>query len=343
MTLTDDVLYVSNIDRVQAFEPESGELLWTWFPGDEPSTSTGFYAAPVVDLERGFLMVAGFDNQTAYALRLGESPEDLPALVWSFPGAGEEEGANGQYVSAGALAGSLFLVGNGDGSLYALSLENGSLVWSFPTEDRIWSTPLVVDDVVYVTSLDKHIYALNLSDGSLIWRTPTRGAIAASPVLVDGSLWFGDFGDRIYQVDPDSGAILWTFEGGEDWFWATPAVDGDRLYFADVRGGVYAFDAGARELLWQTELDAVFHGRPALGPEGEVLFVPAYKSGRIHPLATSDGHALQWQQPTDPGRLPSSLVADGERVYARPILVEPWVQAFDQDNGQLVWEYAPED
>ncbi len=224
------ILYAANGAQVQAFESRSGESLWT-FPA-EPDAKNKFYSIPVMDAERNLLLVAGFKDKTVYALRLGDSSDQTPGLAWAFSDAG------GQYVGPGTIAGDLFLIGNGDGQLYAINLADGSLAWSFATRDRIWTTPLVIDETVYVASSDHHLYALTVSDGVEQWQLETKGALASSPVWVAGHIWLGDFGDQIYQIDPQSGAVVWTFEGGENWFWANPLVLESTIYFADVGGKV---------------------------------------------------------------------------------------------------------
>ena len=339
LVVADGTLYVADAGQVQSFEAETGRLLWS--SPAKADSKIGFYATPILDEERGQLLVAGFKDQKIYALRLDDSPEEAPYLVWTFPGPQAGGGAKGQYVGSGAVAGDLFLIGNGDGVLYALNLADGTLAWSFSTGDRVWATPLVVEDTVYVASLDHHLYALNLADGTEHWASAeTRGALAASPVLVDGALWIGDFGDRIYQIAPQTGEILWTFEEGEDWFWATPVVNGDQIYFSDVRGNVFAFDATSRALLWKTHLDDVLRGRAVLSPAGDALYLPGYKRGLIYALDTASGDKLPWGEvPLNPGRLPGDLVVDAERLYAMPVMASEHIKAFDIANGKLLWQY----
>ncbi|MCD4738708.1 MAG: PQQ-binding-like beta-propeller repeat protein [Anaerolineae bacterium] len=333
LLVQEEILYVANVDQVQAFDSQSGESLWA-FPA-EPDAKSGFYSTPVLDEERGLLLVAGFNDQTVYALRLGDSHDQTPGLAWEF------SDAEGQYVGAGTIAGDLFLIGNGDGKLYAINLADGSLVWSFATQDRIWATPLVVDELVYVASLDHHCYALSLKSGAEQWQLETAGAIAASPVLAGGHIWLGDFGDQLYQVDPQSGEVVWIFEDGESWFWATPLVSESTIYFADVGGEVFAFDIASQELLWSTATDAIFRGQGVFSTDGEqLILLPAHERGLIYALDAETGDNLPWGKVLEnPGHLPGNLVTDGERVYAAPIMISTRVQAFEISNGKELWQY----
>ena len=338
MTLVDGTLYVSLVDRLQAFDAETGTVLWAY--PTEPDTEIGFYAAPVVDEERGLMFAAGFSDQKIHAFRLAEIPENLPTPIWTFPAEGASGGARGQYVGSGTITQNLFIIGNGDGLIYALNLEDGSLAWSFATGDRIWAEPRVIDDTVYVASLDDHLYALSLEDGSERWRLETRGALAGSPRLVNGNIWIGDFGDQVYEIDPETGDVLWTFAGGVDWFWATPTVAEEIIFFSDVRGNVYALDTVSHELLWQEKVANVIRGQSVLNADGSVLLVPGHEQGVIYALDAETGEEVPWGiVPERPGRLPGNLVSDAERVYAAPIMISTRVQAFDIEDGKLVWQY----
>lgn len=357
--VVDGVLYAADVDHVRAFDAETGDVFWSWAPGTRPNAmETGFYATPTYDAERNLLLVAGFHGRKVYALQLTSNVQAVPGVAWVYPqdnGNGvpiigpllqavglqpDAGGAKGQYVAGGAIGGELFVIGNGDGNVYALNLANGALVWQFSTQERVWTTPTIIGDTVYVASMDHTLYALNLADGALKWEFAARGAMGGAPVLADGGLWIGDFGDRVYRLDPATGQVLWTYEG-EDWFWATGVLDAGRIFFADVRGNVFAFDTRNPALLWRQRIEEeVFRGRGVLSADGERLYLPGYKSGAIHVLEAATGSALPRIVLSDrPGRLPGDLKTDGERIYVMPILTEARLQTLDAKSGKLLWQY----
>src|SRR3972149_7524399 len=47
------------------------------------------------------------------------------------------------------------------------------LLWHFQTGDDIYSSPTVVDGLVYVGSMDGHVYALDAATGQEHWRFET--------------------------------------------------------------------------------------------------------------------------------------------------------------------------
>lgn len=333
-----DTIYAANLERVQAFNAETGKLLWS-FPEETEKEQQLFYSTPVLAEEYGdygLLMVAGYKDKTVYALPLGESPAERPDdPLWTFAQ------ATGQYVGSGTVADGKFIIGNGDGYVYALNLDDGSLAWKFPTEDRVWATPVAVEDTIYIASLDHHVYAVDVATGVERWQVQTDGAVSATPVYIDGALWVGDFTSTLYQIDLATEQIVWTHTAN-DWLWASPIADGTKLYFADVGGYVYGLDTETYEMLWgvPAEIDDIIHSRPALNADGSLLYVAGYKKGVIHALDAETGVEMNWGTVArNPGRLPGDLVADEMHLYAMPILVDERIQALELATGKIVWNY----
>jgi eukaryotic-like serine/threonine-protein kinase len=334
LTAVDGTLYAANLGQVEALNAETGKLYWS-FPAAPDKDVGPFYSTPVLvdDVgDHGLLLVAGYRDHTVYALALGASPAERPDELWRFAD------ARGQFVGTGTVAEGLFLIGNGDGRVYALRLADGTKVWEFATRDRVWATPVVIGNTVYIASMDHHLYAVDLATGTEAWRIKAEGAITATPLYANGSLWFGDFASTLYRVDLDTREASWTLDVA-DWIWTTPVRDEDLLYFADVGGNVYALDTRSLTLRWSTSIDDAVRGRPALNSDGNLLFVAGFEKGRVHAIETSTGDLRQsWgAEPQNPGRLPGDLVADGERLYTMPILVDERVQAFALTSGELLW------
>ncbi len=110
---------------------------------------------------------------------------------------------------------SLIIFGSWDGSIYALEADSGALRFSFKTEMPVFSTPLVVGNLVYAASLDKNLYALSLDRGEVVWTFLTHGRIFSSPVLALDSLWIGSNDGRLYELAPENGEPRSFFQATE--------------------------------------------------------------------------------------------------------------------------------
>ena len=343
LMLHEGVVYAANLETIVALDAESGNLLWS-YPAEGTEDMGPFYTEPVLvepseQYPNGLLIVAGFKDQNVYGLVLDAEASQSPKEAWRF------EGAGGQYVGNGALIDDTYIIGNGDGKVYALSVEDGTEQWSLQTDDRVWARPVAIDDTVYIASLDHNLYAVDVQSGALEWQRKLEGAVAATPVVVNEALWVGDFTSQLYKINPTSGEILWQESYG-DWLWATPLVDGARLYFANVGGQVYAFDTESETMLWDKPVligeGEAISAQPALSANGNLLFVAAYERGEIHAIDVQDGDLLKWGSALEnPGRLPGDLVTDDERLYTMPILIQDRVRAFDLEVGSMIWSYPP--
>ncbi len=239
------------------------------FPAQGEKPLEGIYGTPAVD--NGMVFFGGYDGRF-YAL-------DASTLnkKWQYPA---DESQVGGIVGGSVVAGDLVLFGSSDGYITALQKSNGLLVWRYKTKGMVWSTPTVVDQTVYVGSLDHNVYALSLADGTPRWAAPFRadGAVVTSPLVADGKVFFGSFDRSFYAVDASTGTQVWRFQGTA-WFWSTPVTDGKRVYAADMTGKLYALDMASGAQKWGFNL------------EHPVLSTPALVGNNL--VVTSDGGLVQ--------------------------------------------------
>jgi outer membrane protein assembly factor BamB len=175
---------------IVALQLHTGRRLW------EFSVECGVRATPTFD-SRSRLLACGTDD--------GELLLFDPVarnLLWRFA-------CNGPIRAAAAFDStrSAILVSALDGSLHSISVSTGKARWSAKTDGALHSTPLVLNDGVYVTSTDKHLYVLNADTGKLLRRIPTRGRLYASPRLYEGRVYLGATSGLVYEIDPVNRAI----------------------------------------------------------------------------------------------------------------------------------------
>ncbi len=82
---------------------------------------------------------------------------------------------------------------------------SGTLAWSFATGGSVYSSPAVVDGVVYMGSQDGNVYALSAYTGSLIWSYQTGSYVSSSPAVSNGLVYVGSNNGGVYALDVNSG------------------------------------------------------------------------------------------------------------------------------------------
>lgn len=205
---------------------------------------------------------------------LKQWPEDGPELNWSFEGLGFGH-------SAVAVANDIIYV-NGVkdsaqsmGTIFALDLE-GNLIWEKEygkdfTNNFIGtrSTPVVVDDHIYVESGGGALYCLGAETGEEIWSKDFLQDFGvdsvilfgySESVLIDGDQLIcvpGGKEDNVVSLDRFSGEVIWTSPGqGEQATYNSPILveRGDqRLVIAMSSASIMGIDADNGEMYWRIE------------------------------------------------------------------------------------------
>lgn len=190
--------------------------------------------------------------------------------------------------SAMAVAQATF---RGDGTHAGVYRDDGPrqfhrVKWTFPTGDRIASSPVYADGVIYFGGDDGNVYAVAAADGHQLWKRKTGGPVPATPAVAGGMLYVGSYDGKFYALDIRTGAPQWKFiTGGErrfeakglhgmqprsqtvadpyDVYLSSPVLGGGAVYFGSGDGNVYALDATSGELKWKFQTGDVVHASPA--------------------------------------------------------------------------------
>src|SRR5690348_1829441 len=94
--------------------------------------------------------------------------------------------------------------GSADGHLYCLNARDGSLVWSFKTEDSLKATPTIAGDRLIASGLDHYVYCINARDGSLIWKYKTGFEVDCSAAVIGDRVYFGGEDGFFYALNLDN-------------------------------------------------------------------------------------------------------------------------------------------
>src|SRR5258708_4955632 len=73
--------------------------------------------------------------------------------------------------------------------------------WKFPTGDRVMSSPVFKDSVIYFGGDDGNVYAVDAETGRQIWKRTTNGPVPATPAIVDGTVYIGRYDAKLYALD----------------------------------------------------------------------------------------------------------------------------------------------
>lgn len=97
--------------------------------------------------------------------------------------------------------GTLYTGSSDDYGLYAIDAGTGSLKWIFSAKDRMQSSPVVANGIVYCGSDDGNLYAIDAQSGELQWKFDTGYPIYSSPVVHNGIIYIGSDNGYLYALE----------------------------------------------------------------------------------------------------------------------------------------------
>lgn len=226
--------------------------------------------------------------------------------------------------------------------------------WEFDigdtVQDRVTSSPALVDGTLYFGSWNEHVYAVDADDGTQEWRTHVYTDVRTSPAVVDGMVYVGAGPDlwatagHLYALDAETGTIEWEFEpqhadepGRSEKVGASPVVVDGTVYVGTKDSYLYALDADSGEKRWEFDAGGWVKFAPAV--TSDTVYVPAAQGGgAIVAVNRSDG-TERWRY--DIGDWTglangSPTVSDG-RVIVGVEESEYRLLALGVDEGEKLW------
>jgi outer membrane protein assembly factor BamB len=279
-----------------ALNAATGAVRWKSFAHDDAGTSS-----PDVT---GGLVYYGSDSGGLYVLN---------ALTGKFVSA-FGTGTICVCTSPNVVAGNVYF-----GDEYpAIIAEGKTANWKHLIDSQIYSSPAVVNGIVYAGSIAGSVYALNATNGSHRWKYVTGGAISATPAVVNGILYIDSADGNVYALNAATGALVWKQAvpfGTYDQ--SSPAVANGVVYVGSQDGNVYALDAVTGTVKWKYLTGGYIQSSPAVA--NGVVYIGS-SDGNLYALDASSG-AVLWSYTIGGGASP--IVVNG-MVY----LADSYLYAF---------------
>ena len=139
------------------------------------------------------------------------------------------------------------------------------LMWDYPTDGPIRSSPKIAEGHVFIGSDDYNLYALNISTYQKSWSIHVEGAVRSTPFLTNDMIYFGTEGNEFICADY-RGQVKWKFWAKRP-ITSSPIVSEGIVYFASVDSNLYALDASTGWVIWRFRMGKGFryqsglHGR----------------------------------------------------------------------------------
>jgi outer membrane protein assembly factor BamB len=227
----------------------------------------------------------------------------------------------------------------------------GEPLWTFPTQGEVWSSPTVLDGVVYFGSDDHFLYAVDLATHRPRWRFETGDLVRSRPALADGRVYFTSDDNYLYALDAQTGEEVWRFnlgealaarapiESGWDYPISSPAVAEGVVYVGSANMIFYAVDASTGQEKWRFQ---VMMGPVRSSPTvmAGVVYIGDW-FGVVYALEAQTGQ-MKWSFNTGATVISSPTMADGI-IYIGDRMSQssqPFLYALDAKTGKQKWRFS---
>ena len=207
------------------------------------------------------------------------------------------------------------------------------------------STPIVLNDTVYLQDLNSNVYALDRSNGKLEWQhTFNKPSIGPNGISYGYGRIYGATETNAFALDPSSGKLLWSrklIRNNQEGIDMTPQVYDNTVLISTVPGNtssfykgngdgiVWALDAASGNPKWKfnTVSDgAKLWGNPKVNSGGGLWYPPAVDSqGRV--FISVANPAPLYGTP----KFPNGSSRPGPDLYTDSLV------ALDGQTGKLLW------
>lgn len=248
------------------------------------------------------------------------------------------------------------------GSLYTFDLT-GNLLWKKEYGKDFAlnfhgtrSTPVVVDNLIYIESGMGTIYCLNTDNGEEVWKIDFLKDLGvdsviqfgfSESVLIDGDNLIcvpGGKENNVVALNRFTGKTVWSSPGnGEIATYNSPILvnhNGKKLVIAMTSHSIMGFDAATGEKFWrieQTQGNRI-HANTPVYADGKLLVATAGRektSGIVMLQLSEDGKSVTeiWRN-TKLMNLMGGMVKLGDHLYLSAYLKADW-QVLDWNTGEM--------
>ena len=160
--------------------------------------------------------------------------------------------------------GNMVIFGYANGKLIAINSADGAHIWETSVAvphgrseiDRLSDlngTPVLSDDIIFVSSYQSGVNAVMPIDGEILWRNETISAFQG--LSTDFSyLYLCDANSDVWQLDQRNGASYWKQAGLHQRRLSMPAVYGDYVVVGDFEGYLHWLSKTDGRLLGRIEI-----------------------------------------------------------------------------------------
>ncbi len=284
-------------------------------------------AAEIAAIPQAWPLVRG--DALASGVATSAIPSELDVL-WKYqlPESGFEATA---IIAEGKV-----IVGDFDGSLHVVTLNDGELIWKKFFKDSGFTEAAAYEDGrIVVSDFDGIVRCLDAKDGKVLWSYEARSESYAAPNIHDGKVLLTLEAGELLALDLENGEPLWQFQI-EAPLRCWPTVVKDKVLLAGCDQRFHAVDITNGKAAAGIDIDAQTGSTPAV-LDGQVFF--GTEQGTFYSIA-ADTLQVRWlYRDSKQGQPIRSAAAVEKRCIIYPNQGKQ-VTALDPLSGEKLWNFS---
>jgi outer membrane protein assembly factor BamB len=213
-------------------------------------------------------------------------------------------------------------------------------LWKYGERPLLEFAPIYVGGRIYGLDNNGHAFALDADTGKIIWKRRPGRLNASVPAYSHQRLFVVNLTPgQIVALNVKNGKTEWKKELGSR-SESSPVVVGNRVFFGDEGGVLYAVDRRNGNTLWTADLCGAIKAAPAY--QGGILFVGDY-GGCMNAVNAKTGN-IKWQSSSQglglgtTGAFYSTPAVAFGRVYSGNN--DHRVYSFSASDGTTAWSHS---
>jgi outer membrane protein assembly factor BamB len=237
--VTPDRIYFTSADHsVYALDTDTGEWRWHYTRSVPEGFAIGGPGGVLVHKESVYV---GFADGYLVSLKAADG-----ALLWEKRLS--EAQRFGDVTGTPALGGGAVVAVDFTEGIFALDPEDGIIRWKIPARGA--STPAIVGEVGYVTTLDGEVVAFSVADGKIRWRVQVASGYLSMPLVYERHLLVSQSEIAVAQtrggvwlLDRLNGRVATAIDVGHG-VRGSPIVSRGNIFFLTDSGWIHGYRFG---------------------------------------------------------------------------------------------------
>ena len=240
----------------------------------------------------------------------------------------------GSGQSLAYYSGKLYLAAY-SGVVYAINSNDGTIEWTYSTNETLNSSPIVQDNKVFVAGWAGGLYSIDTMTGTLLWRTKVGEVYRTDFAANGGMLYIFSRDGNLHAIKVDTGEEAWTTRVADGYGnGRTPAFFDSVLYIAGDQK-IYAIDSLTGKTIWSQEADGLFDVE-SITVDDYMVYVPMPTKYKLVALDRLSGQ-IRWEQIVDKFLSAYSPIVNTRHVITRAYDELLFINKY---NGSIDWTQA---